>query len=96
MRSTPLSNNTFITENECLSLQSLIASSILQLHHFDRNDVVEVENEYVIEHLIEKTKVSYYECLQESSLNWHEGANNYVPFVQYMLGVVVVLFKFVL
>ena len=46
-----------------------------------------------IEHLIEKTKESYYECLQESSLNWHEEENNYVPFVQYMLGVVVAAYR---
>ena len=94
MRSTPSSKSTFCDEERMPLIQCLIAS--FQLHHFNKNDVVEVDNEYVIEHLIEKTKVSYYECLQESSLNWHEGANNYVPFVQYMLGVVVVLFKFVL
>ncbi len=46
-----------------------------------------------IEHLIEKTKETYYECLQESSLNWHENENNYVPFVQYMLGVVVAAYR---
>jgi len=46
-----------------------------------------------IEHLIEKTKESYYECLQDSSLNWHEEENNYVPFVQYMLGVVVAAYR---
>ncbi len=46
-----------------------------------------------IEHLIEKTKASYYECLQESSLNWHEGENNYVPFVKYLLGVVVAAYR---
>ena len=34
-----------------------------------------------IEHLIEKT------------LNWHEEENNYVPFVQYMLGVVVAAYR---
>ena len=42
-----------------------------------------------IEHLIEKTKEAYYECLQDSSLGWHEEENDYVPFVQYMLGVIV-------
>ena len=46
-----------------------------------------------IENLIEKTKISYYECLQESSLNWHEEENNYVPSVQYMLGVVVAAYR---
>ena len=42
-----------------------------------------------IEQLIEKTKEAYYECLQDSSLRWHEEENDYVPFVQYMLGVIV-------
>ena len=46
-----------------------------------------------IEKLIEKTKESYYECLQESSVNWHEDENNYIPFVEYMLGIVVAAYR---
>ena len=46
-----------------------------------------------IEHLIEKTKDSYYECLQDSSAGWHEGKNKYAPFVQYMLGVVLAAYR---
>lgn len=46
-----------------------------------------------LEHLIEKTKDSYYDSLQESSLNWHEDKNDYIPFVQYMLGVVVAAYR---
>ena len=42
-----------------------------------------------IEMIIEKSKDSYYEALQESSLSWHEDMNNYLPFLKYMLGVVV-------
>lgn len=42
-----------------------------------------------IEMIIEKSKDSYYEALQESSLNWHEDKNNYLSFLKYMLGVVV-------
>ena len=38
-------------------------------------------------------KDSYYECLQESSIDWHEDNNNYAPFVQYMLGVVVAAYR---
>jgi Fic family protein len=41
-----------------------------------------------IEKLIEATKETYYEALQESSLSWHEEKNNYEPFVKYTLGVV--------
>lgn len=41
-----------------------------------------------IEKLIEKTKETYYEVLQQSSLGWHDENNDYEPFVRYMLGVV--------
>ena len=40
-----------------------------------------------IEKLISDTKETYYETLQASSYNWHEGTNDYAPFVTYMLGV---------
>lgn len=46
-----------------------------------------------IEKLIETTKDSYYECLQLSSLKWHEDENDYEPFVKYMLGVVVAAYR---
>ena len=46
-----------------------------------------------IEYLIEKTKDSYYECLQESSAGWHDEENDYAPFVQYMLGVVAASYR---
>ena len=46
-----------------------------------------------IEHLIEKTKTSYYDSLQESSLNWHEEENDYLPFVKYMLSVVLAAYR---
>lgn len=40
-----------------------------------------------IETLIEKSKETYYDVLQTSSYNWHEGNNDYIPFVDYSLGV---------
>ncbi len=43
-----------------------------------------------IEKLIENTKELYYDCLQQSSVNWHENKNDYEPFVKYMLGIVTV------
>ncbi len=46
-----------------------------------------------IEQLIERTKESYYDALQESSVGWHEEENAYAPFVQYMLGVVVAAYR---
>ncbi|MCR4705922.1 MAG: Fic family protein [Lachnospiraceae bacterium] len=42
-----------------------------------------------IEKIIEESKETYYEALQDSSLNWHENENDYKPFVNYMLGVIV-------
>lgn len=42
-----------------------------------------------IERMIENSKELYYECLRESSENWYENKNDYVPFVKYMLGVIV-------
>lgn len=41
-----------------------------------------------IEKLIEKSKDTYYEALQQSSYDWHEEKNDYEPFVRYTLGVV--------
>lgn len=46
-----------------------------------------------IEMIIEKTKVSYYEALQESSIRWYEGSNSYYPFVKYMLGVILSAYR---
>ncbi len=44
-----------------------------------------------IEKIIEGSKETYYEVLQDSSINWHENENDYKPFVNYMLGVIVSL-----
>lgn len=46
-----------------------------------------------IEKLIEQTKETYYETLQQSSVEWYEGDNDYVPFVRYMLGVVIAAYR---
>ena len=42
-----------------------------------------------IEKIIEKSKDTYYDALQNSSAGWHEGENDYAPFVTYMLGVII-------
>ena len=46
-----------------------------------------------IEKMIEQTKETYYEALQNSSAYWHEDKNDYIPFVQYTLGVVVAVYR---
>lgn len=42
-----------------------------------------------VEMLIERTKDTYYEALQNSSIGWHENTSDYNSFVRYMLGVIV-------
>ena len=46
-----------------------------------------------IEKLIETTKEEYYECLRQSSEQWHENENDYEPFVEYYLGVIIAAYK---
>lgn len=41
-----------------------------------------------IEMLIEESKDTYYETLQKSSENWYTGKNNELPFIKYMLGII--------
>ena len=46
-----------------------------------------------IEKLIEESKETYYEALEDSSKEWHEGVNDYGPFVRYMLGIIVSAYR---
>lgn len=46
-----------------------------------------------LERLIADSKATYYEALQESSIRWHEENNDYLPFVRYMLGVVIAAYR---
>ena len=46
-----------------------------------------------IEKIIADSKETYYEALQESSCDWHEGKNDYEPFVRYMLGTVIAAYR---
>jgi len=46
-----------------------------------------------LEMIIEKTKDSYYDTLQESSFNWHEDENDYLPFVRYTLGIILSAYR---
>lgn len=41
-----------------------------------------------LEHIIEKTKETYYDVLQDTSEGWYEGTNSYTPFIKYLLGIV--------
>lgn len=46
-----------------------------------------------IEKLIEQTKETYYETLQQCSAGWHEQQNDYAPFVRYLLGIIVAAYR---
>ena len=46
-----------------------------------------------LEKLISDSKETYYEALQDSSAGWHEGENDYLPFVRYMLGIILAAYR---
>ena len=46
-----------------------------------------------IEKLIADSKQSYYEALQDSYSGWHNGENDYLPFVKYMLGIIIAAYR---
>lgn len=46
-----------------------------------------------IEKLIADSKESYYEALQESSEGWHEGENDPLPFIRYLLGILAAAYR---
>ena len=46
-----------------------------------------------IEKLIADSRGAYYDALQLSSAGWHEGENDYLPFVRYMLGVLLAAYR---
>jgi len=46
-----------------------------------------------IEMIIERTKETYYDTLQDSSTNWREETNSCFPFVKYYLGVILSAYK---
>ncbi len=46
-----------------------------------------------LEKKIEKTKDTYYDVLEESSENWNEGKNDNMPFVKYLLGIILSAYR---
>lgn len=41
-----------------------------------------------IEHLIERSKNTYYETLAVSTQDWDDNINDYAPFMSYLLGII--------
>ena len=46
-----------------------------------------------IEKHIEKTKDAYYDALEEASIGWHEEKENPIPFIKYMLSVILACYR---
>ena len=46
-----------------------------------------------LEKLIADHKEGYYEALQDSDAGWHEEANDYLPFVRFMLGMIIAAYR---
>lgn len=46
-----------------------------------------------IEKIIEQSKETYYEVLLQSSMDWHEGINDYSAFVKYTLGTILSAYR---
>lgn len=63
--------------------------TLLLLYKFDY-----LVGKYIsIERFINDSKETYYEVLQDSSWGWHDNANDYTPFVQYILGVTLAAYR---
>ena len=67
-------------------------SRLLTLLLLYRNDYI-VGKYISIEKLINDSKDTYYETLQKSSAGWHEENNDYKPFLEYLLGVIVAAYR---
>lgn len=67
-------------------------SRLLTLLLYYRADYI-VGKYISIEKLIETTKEEYYECLRQSSEQWHENENDYEPFVKYMLSIMIAAYR---
>ena len=70
-------------------MQRLISLTVLLLY---RNGYI-VGKYISLEMLIEQSKRTYYETLQESSSGWNDGANDYIPFLRYLLGTVLKAYR---
>ena len=46
-----------------------------------------------IEKIIEDTKETYYDSLENSSINWHDNKNDYSYFVEYYLGIILAAYQ---
>ena len=65
----------------------LLTSLLLHMYGYD------IDWYFSLDGIIERTKSNYYRSLAASSTGWHEAANDYVPFIKYLLGVILKGYK---
>jgi Fic family protein len=46
-----------------------------------------------LESIIEKTKVKYYDVLEQCGRGWHEEENDVNPFIKYILGIILAAYR---
>lgn len=63
--------------------------TLLLLYHFDYR----VGKYISLERVFEESKESYYETLEKSSQNWHQGNHNLMPWMTYFWGVLLKAYK---
>ena len=63
--------------------------TLLMLYHFGH----EVGRYISLERIFEESKETYYEALETSSQNWHEGKHNIMPWLNYFWGVLIKAYK---
>lgn len=68
-------------------MSRLLTLLLLYRNGYDVGKYVSIEAE------IERTKETYYEALHASSAGWDHGENSYIPFVTYVLGVVLACYQ---
>ena len=72
----------------------LLITSSYCLHKLSIYSAGYLVGKYIsIEMVVEKSKETYYEVLQDSSINWHENTNDYMPFIRYTLGTIINAYK---
>jgi Fic family protein len=65
----------------------LLSLLLLYKNGFDAGKYISFEEQ------INKNKSAYYNALQKSSLNWHEGKNDYVPFIENFIFTLLICYK---
>ena len=63
--------------------------TLLMLYHAG----YEVGRYISLERVVEQSRESYYDTLQQSSAGWHEGKHNLIPWTEYFLGVVTAAYR---